>query len=138
MNKRYLKRLTNLARIARDAQKAESLLSKVRRFTMHRWGYGADKGETCGTPACLLGHYAARIDVQRRFSLRKDGEVRTHGKGRYANSLIQRAADHFGITFDDAHAMFGNSQAPGANQAKSPAGAAQYVERFIERIQKTA
>ena len=137
----HLKRLTNLARIMREAQVVEKLLERLRRFDMSRWGYHIRlyKGETCSTPACLLGHYANRRDVQRCFLLLKDGSVKTQGKGMRAKGrTIDNAAKHFGITYDQSMAMFGGGDDPGDNKAKTPAGAAQYVERFIKRIQKNA
>lgn len=138
MKQIYLKRLNNLARILREAALIEKTREEFRGFDMSRWGYSARPGQTCGTPACALGHYADRRDVQRRFSLTKQGEVKTHGKGARSGGLIDRAGDHFGITSEQAHAMFGGGDDPGDNKAKMPNGAAYYVERLIKRLQKAA
>ncbi len=133
----HRKRLENLARILREAA------ARKLDFDMGQWGfapdYDHDKDEYvgCGTPACALGHYAARRDVQGRFNLTKEGNVSI--LGRVTDScLLNNAALHFGMSNDDAVKMFGGNEYDGHNKAKTPAGAAQYVERYLARQLKAA
>lgn len=103
------------------------------RFTMSRYGVPPrsdsplfrDQG-TCGTPACVLGHYAFRTDLQSMFRL-EDGDLADADGERidYTDPLV---AEHFGISRTEAFLLFGQN---GCGGAKSPAQAIKYIKDFI-------
>lgn len=55
----YRERAQNMIRALRESPDRAQ-------FSMSRWA------TRCGTPACVLGHYAARSDLQNIFELRAD------------------------------------------------------------------
>lgn len=86
-------------------------------------------GVTCGTPACVLGHYAHRKDLQDRFGLDKYGSVIRLDTGATIWYDSQVVLNHFGIDTEQAHALFG---ATGCDDAKTADEAADYIRRFID------
>lgn len=105
-----------------------------------------DMGEyfhSCGTPACVLGHYAARIDLQDafRFGRRmpnllwsKPWVLAQDEKGRWEGIEgidDARVCDHFGITDTQARELFSMR---GCGQAQKPEEAIAYLERFIREL----
>jgi hypothetical protein len=94
-------------------------------------------GMSCGTPQCVLGHYASRRDLQRSFELVRPeyGEVVLRSRtGRpscgytlYADMPIQ---SHFGISYDQCEELFGPA---GCGDAKTPKQAIRYIRKFIDR-----
>ena len=122
---RQLKRLHNMVQVLRDAAKDARLR---RLFTMERFGWGASASHTCGSPACALGNYAIRRDVQRTFVLNEGGDVRA---GNRSVSYKRDVTKHFGITSRQAAELF---EATGCDRARTPTQAANYIERFIKRI----
>ena len=125
MNMIEKRRLQNLVQILRDVAKDKKLRDT---FTMMRFGYRARENETCSTPACALGHYAVRRDVQRTFRLGKMGQVYVQGK---PICYKLHVTDHFGITLGQANELF---ESAGCNKAKTPTQAANYIEHFIKRV----
>lgn len=117
MNKR---KLLNVAKALRESPNPDQ-------FTMQRFGYD------CGTPACALGHYAVRHDLQKVFGLRADGylkkrRARTNGLGGGCTAPLVR--EHFGITESQAYRLFaGNTGCGGATTAIA---AAVFIEKFVE------
>jgi hypothetical protein len=90
---------------------------------------------TCGTPACALGHYAARRDLQEMFQLSPTTEVGVltigvWGATRSTHGWLTFVAHHFGITDDQAYLLFGGF---GCNAAQTPNAAARYIENFVAR-----
>lgn len=83
----------------------------------------------CGTPACVIGHYAANRKIQRTFRLEdnlillEDGDVLDFLWWNNSRAL----EDHFGITEVDVDHLF---SAKGCGGAKTPKGAASYLKKF--------
>ncbi len=143
MNKRQKKRLLNVAKALRETQTPDD-------FRMSLFG------NACGTPACALGHYASRTDLQKAFVFRVNREDAAYNK-RQSQAMLEdpstyrglisphvatvkrpRAAlwydgpeilEHFGITDYQAELIFGGH---GCGGARHPDEAAQFIERFVE------
>lgn len=139
MNK---ERLLNVAKALREAIHPEQ-------FDMERHVH------PCGTPACAFGHYAAREDLQDEFSInttndptrcRSEGvHWRATGEGLFNGYADRRVLRHFGITDRQAEELFGaasdfeedsdddfgGTHARLARTTKTPAEAADYIERFV-------
>lgn len=91
----------------------------------------------CGTPACCMGEYASREDLQDEFSLKSVSAedwyegigivLRKTGLG--VSPFGLRVASHFGITVADAEDLFGSE---GCAFANTPDEAAHYIEEFIK------
>lgn len=108
MNK---ERLLNVAKALREARNPEA-------FTMRTIAH------PCGTPACALGHYAARPDLQDAFILTSEGTlVSTDGESPFEMEL-----KHFEISAEQEYELFG---AWGCADATTPIAAADYIERFV-------
>lgn len=114
MNK---ERLLNVAKALRETNFSDE-------FTMNRFGH------SCGTPACALGNYAVRRDLQSAFSLSKDGSLRRR-RGRIDLGIDDDAVlEHFGITFQQSKELFAQT---GCGNAESAGEAATYIERFVAK-----
>ena len=118
MNHTQAQRLLNVATALRESVTPED-------FTMLRYG------NPCGTPACALGHYASRRDLQKTFRLeikrRSDVVLDEDGHALwYDHSSIQ---DHFGIDQAEAEYLFSGG---GCGGAETTDQAATYIERFLE------
>lgn len=148
MNAIQQKRLLNVAKALRDAA-AQPKLKAL--FTMSQYGYSThgngelysgetgklvkiEEAKTCGTPACALGHYAARRDLQREFVLDETGDVVDKDGNSFSSEQLER---HFGISAgnddpnevsDEAEDIFGGY---GCDRAKTPIQAARYIEKFV-------
>lgn len=101
------------------------------RFTMRMWGHG------CNTPACAMGHYAARADLQDAFMLTDRGQLTLSGPAHAAlraqglHAEMERDyLDHFGISGDEWGELFGWS---GCSDAKTANEAADYIVDFVKR-----
>lgn len=119
MNK---ERLLNVARALRESKNPEL-------FTMRSFGH------RCGTPACALGHYAAREDLQDAFTLNKDGDFcgASYDDPDDAYELgmdSRRVLGHFRITKHQAWELFSEE---GCGFAATPIQAAEYIESFVAR-----
>lgn len=100
----------------------------------------------CGTPACALGHYAARTDLQRLLKITVDktdygnyadmvyfGDKTTNEWGDTSAGWNDEAVlEHFGITESEACELFDGD---GCGNAKTALQAAKYIERFVARKQ---
>ena len=116
-------RLLNVAKALRESR-------SPRDFTMSVYG-----NKECGTPACALGHYASRRDLQRTFVLVTDesdqeGMWVNTNDGSYASYSSEAVCQHFGIECDQAFNLF---SAIGCGGAKTPKQAARFIERFVAR-----
>lgn len=111
MNK---ERLLNVARALRESQVPGD-------FTMVRLV------NPCGTPACALGHYAARTDLQDEYWIDAYGRFRCVSDDR-GDDDDDSDAKHFGITSDESSELFGTE---GCGEAKTAIEAAEYIEQFV-------
>ena len=95
----------NMVKMIRALDEAEH----PNRFNMERYGR---QHEGCCTPCCVLGHYAARRDLQDVIRLDSQGIIRLT-----ANTKVGFSGDpvdfddfaileHFGITKDQAYLLF--------------------------------
>lgn len=87
--------------------------AKAKDFTMHCYV----ASWKCNTPACVLGHYASRRDLQRAFTLQT--------VSRYDATVNE----HFGITDEQNEALFSPG---GCGDAQTPAQARRYIRKFID------
>jgi hypothetical protein len=120
----HKKRLLNVARALRESPKPE-------KFDMTRFAIGE-----CGTPACALGHYAARRDLQRVLKL-KLGEswfgpwwaiasTKTNRQISLNGTLLQK---HFGISARNLDELF---EGDGCGKANTAIQAAKYIDSFVK------
>lgn len=118
-------RLLKVAKALRESPKPKA-------FYMGKYGYTSsdDYGYGCGTPACAMGHYAARRDLQRTFKLSDDGEL-TDNDGMVVWHSDEDACQHFDITHEQALRLFDGIY--GCGYAKTAKQAAKYIERFVAR-----
>ncbi|MDJ0764826.1 MAG: hypothetical protein QNJ97_17730 [Myxococcota bacterium] len=122
---KYLKRMRNLVRCLREAPEPRAF--DMGQFGWDKYDEEVDPLHKCGTPACALGHYAARRDLQRSFVLRKNGLVRaTSGEG-----PLGEAAQHFGLSSEEVYHLFEYDGCGGAGTDISKA--IDYIESFINR-----
>lgn len=112
MNK---ERLLNVAKALREAPEPE-------KFTMIQFVHLAPEGG-CGSPACALGHYAFRQDLQSAFT--QD----TFGPQSGIGCASEEVLEHFGITEMQACQLFDSR---GCDDANTPTEAADYIEKFVE------
>ncbi len=133
INELQTQRLLDVATALRETPKA---LGQI--FSMRKFGYGQEDcmlpddvshltPESCGSPACALGHYAVRRDMQHKFKLSRFGQL-TNNKGVTISFNDDAILDHFGLDLDEAYRLF---SAEGCMQAKTPIQAARYIERFL-------
>ena len=140
MNKRQAQRLLRVAKALRESPNPKA-------FTMECYVQGDEFG---GTPACALGHYAARRDLQHMFTFIKNPK-RCNANSSYAKLVtyqymkdrkniqynniecdifyVTYIQKYFGITSNDMIELFGPT---GCNNAKTPIQAAKYIERFVK------
>lgn len=154
MNKTQSKRLLNVARALREAHAAK------KKFDMSRYVFGDENAvdfgsydyesrcsvdarnkeeNFCGTPACALGHYGARTDLQRIMKV----SYNTHSFGvKFADLVFfgtkdesvnyddDRLEDHFGLNSSEMRELFDYD---GCGDAKTSLQAAKYIERFVAK-----
>lgn len=111
MNKQ---RLLNVARALRESPKPE-------RFTMDCYVH------RCGTPACALGHYILRSDMQSDWVWDPVSRYPAPLRPRIG-ALSTWAGQHFNILDREIGELFG---ADGCNGAQTPIEAAEYIEQFV-------
>lgn len=118
MNKVQANRLLNVARACRETKD---------RFDMTTYGHG------CGTPACALGNYAARRDLQKTLKLGSDGYgVRVFDNdGTEVCFVDEEVLNHFGITRNESYDLFDFDGCGNARSSK--AKAARFIERFVAK-----
>lgn len=136
MNQKQVKRLLNVARALRESPNPQ-------KFTMERvfacdYIAGEDKDGFCGTPACAIGHYAHRKDLQKLLKIEiMYNSYETVAKVRYSDMRSMtidddRILEHFGITAGQAIELFSGG---GCGKAKTPKQAARYIEQFVANYQ---
>jgi hypothetical protein len=126
----HLRRLLNVVRALEESPNPE-------RFTMAQFGH------ECGTPACALGHYCARTDLQSAFVLSKhtdrgDREMPTWPAPIDDVTVAlgfddEEVRTHFGLTEDQAEELFGSEGCDGARTALE---AAAYIRAFVARRER--
>jgi hypothetical protein len=96
----------------------------------------------CGTPACALGHYASRRDLQRVFDLGKSGGrfgtvwgLRVTGKRGLAGFNDRAVLDHFALSKEESAELFDQD---GCGDAKTTKQAARYIRKFVARKEREA
>jgi hypothetical protein len=109
----YRARMLNVVRALQESPNPKS-------FTMGRWG------TTCNTPACAMGHYAAREDLQDDFSL-ENGEIvdRHTRKSVCGDDTIDT---HFNLTPRERFKLFSTS---GCGHARTPQEAIAYILEVV-------
>lgn len=122
-------RLLNVARSLRECTLDRSF------FTMKKWGHEASwvrsmlgkvsSKPTCGTPACAMGHYAVRDDLQDTFTLDETGGLRVRGR----RPNFEVIGNHFGISYEETNELFSEY---GCGNAQTREEAARYIEEFAE------
>lgn len=120
MNK---ERLLNVARALRESPNPTE-------FTMAVYGHN------CNTPACALGHYAKRHDLQDAFDLDKYGWL-TLRDGSPCNYYSAPVLAHFGLTPSESSRLFAGGDDDdgihaGCGGAKTPIEAAEFIEAFCD------
>lgn len=119
MNK---ERLLNVAKSLRESPQPNV-------FAMHTY-------HRCGTPACAVGHYAARRDLQSFMQIAPESET---GKLRFGvwgatrlatgmNAYDSALTTHFGINSLEVDELFG---ADGCADARTANDAAEYIELWV-------
>lgn len=147
MNKTQAKRLLNVAKSLRESK-------NPKQFTMEKYVWGesfhqslawqtppqqAAEQNFCGTPACALGHYASRRDLQKllKVNITKkmvNDELLPVAAVSYLNNqeidfCSKKFRDHFGIDEQEADSLFSGF---GCGDAQTPIQAARYIERFVK------
>lgn len=110
--------------------------AKPENFSMRMFGRRA-----CGTPACVLGHYAYRRDLQRTLTLTSAEDDPEHlwlrdAHGRIVGYNDRAVLDHFGVDADDADCLFNGIS--GLGGAKTTKQAIAYIRKFIARREREA
>lgn len=117
----HKQRLLNVARALRESPDPDA-------FDMTCYAH------PCGTPACALGHYAARPDLQSAFRLDEEWMVPVlapASDGKYDIALQDPEVRlHFGLDITECCELFGRD---GCGSAKSAVEAAEYIEAFCRR-----
>lgn len=133
MNKQ---RLLNAAKAVRETPSPGKF--SMSRFGLETYPVPQVDSPGCGTPGCVLGHYAARADLQDEFKLvgsdifLRDAVVPENFWERGGNGLTYNAdviCDHFQISSNQACQLFSTA---GCEYAQTPWEAANYIERFVE------
>jgi len=118
---RYVNRMNNVVRALEKAPNPDD-------FDMALYGYSTE--DKCGSPACTLGHYAFRRDLQKTFLLQKDGNL-TLRNDNGLGAWVGDASPHFGITFTEAIDLF---DIDGCNDAGTDRKQAiKYIANFIKQ-----
>lgn len=116
----YAQRLLNVALALRESPRPAA-------FDMGQYGYDEEELHPCGTPACALGHYAVRQDLQSSFRLVMDG-VKGINSDWYIDYDEAAILEHFGIDVDEAGDIFGGY---GCGRAETAVAAAEFIEAFV-------
>ena len=142
MNEMQASRLIHVADALRDAH------ADKWNFNMDTYGYdkamssglrdlrGIPKSQhdwaiehNCGTPACAIGHYAVRDDLQEAFSLDTKGNLLSTETGFQIAHDQQVVMNHFGCSYDEISSLFDGD---GCGSAATALEAAVYIERFVQ------
>lgn len=94
--------------------------------------------EFCGTPACALGHFASRTDLQRILKVVRDPKNGTASMSMYGSDVpddwdMDAVNEYFGISHEEHDELFGGE---GCGNAKTAKQAAKYIEEFVRERRK--
>lgn len=142
MNKIQEKRLLKVAKALRKSKQPQKFaMDKFVWGEMDRLPMGADREQElnfCGTPACALGHYAARKD-QRFLKIVVDqpyvdnetpvASVKYFRNGDRISYVDERIQEYFGIDYVETELLFGPE---GCGEATDAIEAAKYIEQFVK------
>ena len=138
MRKVFRKRLLNVAKALIDEarwRKKNPPRGPEDRFRM------TDFTNPCGSPACALGTYASRRDLQRAFALKRGVRgvcmVGKDGKRFWLDGATELAQlnEHFGLNVAEAQELFDDI---GCNEARTEHEAAAYIRAFVKRKEREA
>jgi hypothetical protein len=125
----HAERLLNVARALREAPDNGN-------FTMEFYCWSGKEFD-CGTPACAIGHYAARQDLQRLFFIDEHGALMVHYPNGDWNIIVSSdpynpsvPLQHFGITHEEWGELF---YIDGCGNAATAIEAAEYIEQFVAK-----
>jgi hypothetical protein len=136
-------RLLDVARACREAPEPE-------KFTMENFA------NACGTPACALGNYAVRRDLQDKFELNTSDYYRVPWlffDGHPSSYHYREVTEWFGISYADAEELFSAAGCGGRVEVvededgdaedvvypiTDPIKAAEYIEDFVRRHEQEA
>jgi len=107
-------------------------------FSMHNWTWGLfaeQEHVSCNTPACLMGNYAARTDLQDTFFISARGNLELRSRPHRALTdywdVSFALRQHFDLTDEEVNDLFNGNGCDGAQEDRAKAIA--YVEAFIAR-----
>lgn len=124
----HIRRLLNVVRALEESPNPD-------KFTMKRFGH------ECGSPACALGHYCSRPDLQSAFLLSRHAEDAACWPAPTDDVTACLGIDnieicaHFGLTADEAMDLFDENGCGGAQTALE---AAKYIRDFVSRKEDEA
>ena len=124
----HAQRLLDVAKALRESRNPEA-------FTMTHYGWtpidlhGSQKTWPCGTPACALGHYAARPDLQDVYSINPSSGYLNRPDSICGTAGCVFDAGYFGISLDERDLLFSSD---GCDKAATPEEAAKYIENFVK------
>lgn len=148
MNKRQAKRLLNVARALRESP-APHLFDMGAFVNDAEWlSYKSGRVEFdpalenfCGTPACALGHYGSRPDLQHIVKIVKERGLDRDGHAVYDLRFLNnqhvnyddgtKLPEHFGLNYKQMSELFDSD---GCGGAKTTVEAAKYIENFVKRV----
>jgi hypothetical protein len=110
-------RLLNVAKALREAPNPKT-------FSMNVYVH------SCGSPACALGHYGCRPDLQDVFYQQNGSLIALNENGEETMCIMDVAQKHFDISSRETDELF---EATGCGLAKTPHEAAEYIEDFVAR-----
>ena len=89
----------------------------------------------CGTPACVLGHFAARKDLQSKFKFndkcdRFSAAILSKKTGQAVYHEDDEVLEYFGINDAQSEYLFG---CEGKNEHATPAQMRQRIRKFIDK-----
>ena len=90
----------------------------------------------CGTPACVLGYFASRVDLQRKFVLAKNAQgymtcqLRVQDHDYPVDYEDTQVLGYFGINREQAEYLFGGGY---PNDGKTPAQMRRKIRKFIDK-----
>lgn len=148
-SKRQNDRLLKVAKALREhpAPKRFSMKCYINGDEFDRDENASVKEEWCGTPACALGTYASRPDLQRFLRIETNqSEQWDDNTGDWVTRLVpemvhldgdqayfdsEAIETYFGLDgWGNARELFGPD---GCGGAKTPKAAAKYIERFVAK-----
>lgn len=128
------RRLLDVARALHDAAAAKLAFS-MGAILFDEWD-AEELGlpeDFCGSPACALGHYGVRGDLQDEFVPNAEHSTLDykHGEGSFGQHICysdNRMLAYFEVSRDDMELLFGGD---GCGDAQTATEAAEFIENFV-------